>query len=157
MHALVAACPPLDRNSLYCNLLQCTHFAATSVVAERGGELVGVVSGYLLPDRSNTHFVWQVAVAPSARGEGLAARMLRELLERPACADVRYLETTITPTNRSSWLLFESLARSLRAPLVNYPLFDRHLHLDGTHETEVGVRIGPFVRARQSAPDRRTA
>ena len=33
VHDLVQRCPPLDSNSLYCNLLQCTHFAATSALA----------------------------------------------------------------------------------------------------------------------------
>src|SRR3546814_14667808 len=31
---LVGDCPPLDVNSAYCNLLQCTHFVDTTVVAE---------------------------------------------------------------------------------------------------------------------------
>src|SRR5690625_5758066 len=31
LHELVAASPPLDPNSAYCNLLQCTHFADTAV------------------------------------------------------------------------------------------------------------------------------
>src|SRR3546814_7090005 len=39
IHDLIAACPPLDTNSLYCNLLQCTHFAETCVLAERDGEI----------------------------------------------------------------------------------------------------------------------
>src|SRR5690606_27480359 len=31
---LIAACPPLDSNAAYCNLLQCTHFADFCIVAE---------------------------------------------------------------------------------------------------------------------------
>src|SRR5690606_15860277 len=54
---LIAACPPLDLNSRYCNLLHCTHFADTSVAAERDGVLVGFISGYLPPRRSDTLFV----------------------------------------------------------------------------------------------------
>src|SRR3546814_8137441 len=44
--ALVARCAPLDRNSAYCNLLQCTHFADSCIVAERDGAIVGWVSGH---------------------------------------------------------------------------------------------------------------
>ena len=40
---LIAACPPLDPNSAYCNLLQCTDFADSCIIAERGGEVVGWV------------------------------------------------------------------------------------------------------------------
>src|SRR5690606_16121028 len=71
VHALVAACAPLDTNSLYLNLLQCTHFAETCVVAERPESqrpVVGFVSGYLLPSRPTTLFIWQVAIASSERG-----------------------------------------------------------------------------------------
>lgn len=147
MHALIAACPPLDGNSLYLNLLQCTHFAETCVVAEpigAGGALAGFISGYHLPQRPETLFIWQVAVAPAARASGLARRMLLELLERPACAATTELETTITPSNRPSWALFRSLARSLEAPLAKRLLFDRDAHLDGIHESEELVTIGPF-------------
>ena len=36
---LISACPPLDTNSAYANLLQCTHFADTCVIAEREGRI----------------------------------------------------------------------------------------------------------------------
>jgi L-2,4-diaminobutyric acid acetyltransferase len=147
VHALIAACPPLDRNSLYLNLLQCTHFSGTCVVADSptAEGLAGFLSGYRIPGRSHVLFVWQVAVAPFARGQGLARRMLLELLARPECAGTTHLETTITPTNRASWALFHSLARSLHAPLQHRVLFDREIHLDGVHETEELVTIGPFA------------
>src|SRR5690554_7602315 len=38
VHALIARCAPLDTNSMYCNLLQCFHFAGTAVVAEMNGQ-----------------------------------------------------------------------------------------------------------------------
>ena len=36
--ALIGSSPPLDVNSAYCNLLQCTDFRDTCVLAERDGE-----------------------------------------------------------------------------------------------------------------------
>jgi L-2,4-diaminobutyric acid acetyltransferase len=154
VHALIAACPPLDRNSLYLNLLQCTHFAETCVLAEAAGEgapVSGFVSGYLVPQRPTTLFVWQVAIAAAARGNGLAKRMLLELLERPACRGVTHLETTITQSNEASWALFRALARTLQAPLEERVLFDRDAHLDGVHESEVLVTIGPFHPRRPAS------
>jgi len=155
VHALVAACAPLDTNSLYLNLLQCTHFAETCVVAERPESqrpVVGFVSGYLLPSRPTTLFIWQVAIASSERGRGLARAMLLDLLERPACRAVNRIETTITKSNDASWALFRSLARSLRCPLDDSRvLFDRNAHLDGVHESEVLVAIGPFEPRAVSA------
>src|SRR5690606_39864620 len=56
LHQLVAECPPLDPNSIYCNLLQCSHFAETGVAAEKEGDLVGFISGYIPPQqRSEEH------------------------------------------------------------------------------------------------------
>lgn len=161
VHDLISQCPPLDRNSLYCNLLQCTHFASTCVLAEaverngQGSAIAGFVAAYLHPEREDTVFVWQVAVAPDARGAGLARRMLLELLTRSECVHATELETTITPSNQPSWALFESVARDLGAAWSSVPLFDRDRHLDGAHESEMLVTIGPFAaRAAERAPTR---
>lgn len=144
VHNLIAHCPPLDGNSLYCNLLQCTHFSDTSVAAEIDGELSGFISGYLIPQRPSTLFIWQVAVGESARGMGLANQMLKEILARPACAGVGQLETTITPDNKASWALFQGLARDLGAPVQSSVMFDQHRHFGGLHASEMLVCIGPF-------------
>ncbi len=98
---LVGVCPPLDENSRYCNLLQCTDFSDTCIVAERAGELVGWVSGYRLPAEPETLFVWQVAVHPDARGESLGKRMLLTLLQRLSKSGVSALRTTVTKANQA--------------------------------------------------------
>mgnify|MGYP000008530947 CR=1 FL=1 len=141
---LVKSCPPLDINSSYCNLLQCTHFANTSVVAQVNGEMVGFISGYVIPERPDTLFVWQVAVAGQARGLGLASHMLAHILDRPHCADIGYLETTITQDNPASWALFKSLAKKLSADFQSSGWMDKKAHFSGQHDSEALVRIGPF-------------
>lgn len=146
VHQLVAQCPPLDPNSMYCNLLQCSHFADTSVAAELDGELQGFVSGYLVPQRPDTLFVWQVAVGEPARGQGLASRMVNNILARPQCEGVRYIETSITESNRASWAVFEKLAKALGAELKTSVMFDRKEHFADQHDSETLVRIGPFNR-----------
>ncbi len=144
VHALIAKCAPLDRNSMYANLLQCSHFQATCVTARRDGVLIGWVSGYLLPDDPNSYFLWQVAVDESARGEGLPKRMIVEVLSRTACADVRQLKTSITRNNQASWGLFSSVARHLKADMRDEVMFEKDKHFDGHHDTEHLVTIGPF-------------
>lgn len=139
---LVAACPPLDRNSLYCNLLQCTHFAETSVLAERRGRALGWISGYRLPRQPSTLFVWQVAVHADARGLGLAKKMLAALLERHD--DVMNLQTTVTPDNDASRALFRSLARQAGAELRETAGFDEEEHVGGSHASERLITIGPM-------------
>lgn len=141
---LIAECPPLDRNSLYCNLLQCADFAETCVLAEKNGEAVGWVSAYRPPGHRDVLFVWQVAVHENARGEGLAKKMIRELLARPAAQGVTHIRTTITPGNKASWSVFRSIAAGLKAPLASEAWFEREAHFGGAHETEHLVTIGPF-------------
>jgi L-2,4-diaminobutyric acid acetyltransferase len=143
VYELIAQCPPLDTNSMYCNLLQCAHFSATSVAAELDADIVGFISGYIQPDKPDTLFIWQVAVGEKARGQGLASRMLKEILSRAACDAVRFIETTITPDNRASWALFESLTNKLGTELNRSVMFERQQHFAGQHETEMLARIGP--------------
>ncbi|WP_111641728.1 diaminobutyrate acetyltransferase [Marinimicrobium alkaliphilum] len=144
LHKLVEASPPLDPNSIYCNLLQCSHFSQTGVAVELDGELVGFTSGYLIPDRPDTLFVWQVVIAEAARGKGLAKRMLKHLLKRAVCKNVRHIETTITPDNEASWALFRSLARDLETELNSAVWFEREPHFGGQHDDEHLLKLGPF-------------
>jgi L-2,4-diaminobutyric acid acetyltransferase len=150
---LVASCPPLDQNSTYCNLLQCTDFSDTCVMAERDGEAVGWISGYRPPNEPATLFIWQVAVHKRARGLGLAGRMLLELLGRESRDGVSYLKTTITPDNGASRSLFRSFAARTGAPLRETAGFDAKEHFDGRHASERLITIGPLrpVRNAQSA------
>lgn len=141
---LVERCAPLDPNSLYCNLLQCTHMADTCVAAIQNEKLVGFFSGYLLPANAETLFLWQVAVDESARGAGLASKMLSHLLARDVCRGVRFIETTITEDNKASWALFERIAKNLKADLNTSVMFDKQKHFAGRHDSEMLVRIGPF-------------
>lgn len=146
LNRLIAKSPPLDPNSVYCNLLQCTHFPDTCICAKSKGKLVGFISGYLLPANSDTLFVWQVAVAEEARGKGLASRMLMALLNQPACSNVDFLETTITPDNKASQALFSKLAKELDAEKAIVPGFDKTRHFNGEHESEELWRIGPIPK-----------
>jgi L-2,4-diaminobutyric acid acetyltransferase len=142
--SLIAASPPLDVNSAYCNLLQCTDFRDTCVLAERDEVLVGWISAYRPPARPECLFVWQVAVSAKARGEGLAAGMLDELIARPAAADATALITTITQDNAASWALFEAFARRHGATLECRPRFECETHFAGAHDSEWEARIAPL-------------
>lgn len=145
LHQLVARCQPLDTNSVYCNLLQCTDFADTAIAAENArGELVGFISGYRPPARPDTLFVWQVAVDSSMRGQGLALHMLLSLIARVAPMGVSYLETTISPDNAASQALFLKAFKHLGITHETRTLFSRQQHFAGLHEDEVLYRAGPF-------------
>ena len=142
--ALIGRCPPLDTNSAYCNLLQCGHFADTSVVAKSGDDVVGFISGYLQPAQPDTLFVWQVAIDATTRGQGLATKMLDHLLARPGLKHVRFIETTITADNQASWALFTRFAQRRGVELNKADYLDKTTHFNGEHDSESLVRLGPF-------------
>lgn len=144
VHTLISHIPELDSNSSYCNLLQCSHFSDTSVIAESHGEVVGFISGYQQPKDPSVLFVWQVAVAPKARGIGLASKMLQALLARQTELKVTHVETTITADNRASWALFNRLAKDCATQLERSLLFDRIEHFNDKHDSEFLARIGPL-------------
>ncbi|MER2492379.1 diaminobutyrate acetyltransferase [Catenovulum sediminis] len=144
VHQLIAACPPLDTNSAYCNLLQCSHFAETCVIAEIDGDIVGWVSAYIEPTQPDTLFIWQMAVSEKARGYSLARKMLEHLLAREVCSKVCYIETTITADNAASRRVFKRLAENLGTQIVESEFFTKEKHFGGQHSDEFLFRIGPF-------------
>lgn len=144
MWALVKKTGVLDLNSAYSYLMLGEYFSDTCVVAERKDRIVGFVSGFIPQDRPDTVFVWQVGVADSERGRGLGKHLLRHLLGSEACSEVRYLESTITPSNTASTRLFRAIARELHTSCVIDDGFHENLFPGEGHETERLFRIGPF-------------
>ena len=147
LHQLIQACPPLDLNSPYAYLLLCAHHARTCVVAESSHGISGFVSAYCLPESPDTLFVWQVAVAPVVRGQGLALRMLQHLLQRPALAGCHWLETTVTPSNHASRRMFAKLAARLGAGSREDEFFTTGHFGSAGHEPEMLIRMGPLHHA----------
>ncbi|MCV7214462.1 diaminobutyrate acetyltransferase [Mycobacterium crocinum] len=151
MRRLVDATGVLDVNSTYSYLLMATDFAKSCIVADRDGEMCGLITGYHPPERPEVLFVWQVAVAERARGTGLAATMLDALVNRVRHARHGHpvtVEATVTPDNRPSRALFGGFARRHGVPITERPHFAGEL-LDpaGGHHDEPILRIGPITAA----------
>lgn len=157
LHDLIRRSPPLDLNSCYAYLLHGLHFADTCVLAETEAEtgadpgIAAWISAYRPPSRPDTLFVWQVAVDADHRGRGLARTLLLHLLQRPACADVHWLETTVSPDNVASRRLFQGLARELGCACHISDLFSAADFGAQHHEAEQLFRIGPFARPPQDS------
>lgn len=138
----------LDLNSTYAYLLLATDFSATSIVAECDGDLHGFITGYHPPPRPDVLFVWQVAVAPSAQGTGLASAMIDDLVQRVRSdrgGRPITVEATVSPGNAASRAFFGAFARRHGVPLIERPHFDSELlAADGAHEDEPILRIGPI-------------
>ncbi|MGO2112384.1 MAG: diaminobutyrate acetyltransferase [Pseudoclavibacter sp.] len=134
----------LDLNSSYMYLLLVRDFADTCRVAVDGDEVVAFVLGYRRSEDPETLFVWQVAVAESHRGEGLASRLVDDLVAANVDAEdpIRFVETTVTEDNLASRNLFGSLARRWNTKLVTESLFEE-AHFPDSHDAERLHIIGP--------------
>lgn len=144
VYGLVRSSPRLDVNSRYAYFLVCNHFADTSVVAEDEGHVFGFLSAYRPPGARDCLFVWQVAVERAFRGRGVARQMLEDILARPSCAGVRFVEATVAPSNRASRAFFERFAEQRAATLCQAPFLDEEAFGEDGHEREILLRIGPL-------------
>lgn len=135
----------LDLNSPYSYLMWTKFFDKTSVVVEVNEKIVGFISGFIQPNAKDTLFVWQVAVDESQRGKGLASKMLQAILHRYSCRNIRYLEATVSPSNKASQALFRKLSRDLQTTCHVTTFFTKDQFPETGHEEEQLFKIGPFV------------
>ena len=127
LHDLIVRCPPLDVNSLYAYALMTLHHSATCFVAVMDEQICGAVTGYIPPTQPDTYFLWQVAVSPEQQGTGLGSTLLDHV--RQHCLlpqQLKYLETTISPSNTASQYLFTRFAQRHQVAITNTPLFSSH-------------------------------
>jgi L-2,4-diaminobutyric acid acetyltransferase len=146
IYNLVKRSQPLDINSLYSYLLVCAHFNRTSIVTKYDNQVVGYVSAYIKPQRDDTLFIWQVAVAPSMRGQGLASKMIHQILQRRELQEIKYIETTVTPSNQASMNLFKKISQDLNCDIKKSSYFTRDLFGESSHEEELLLCIGPLKK-----------
>lgn len=144
VYELVKSCPPLDINSIYYYYILCRDFSKTCVVAERDNQIIGFISSYRKPLEPGCLFVWQVAVSKEARGYHIATNMLDWLIEQLSYMNLRFLETTISPSNQGSQALFRRLAKKSQVHCKTTTFLKGSKFKDQTHETELLFCIGPF-------------
>jgi L-2,4-diaminobutyric acid acetyltransferase len=145
---LTDATKKLDLNSPYAYMLIGEHFAETSAVAVDGDKVVGFASGYIPPAKPDTLFVWQVGVNSDYRGQGIAGKLLNHMLSQPACNNIQFIETTITPDNVASRKLFQRLADTLGCAINETENYFPAEFFPGAgnegHLAESLFRLGPF-------------
>ncbi|KAB1649449.1 diaminobutyrate acetyltransferase [Pseudoclavibacter endophyticus] len=135
----------LDLNSSYMYLLLVRDFADTCRVAVQDDEVVAFVLGYRRSEDPERLFIWQVAVDASHRGEGLASRLVDDLVMSNVNSEapIRFIETTVTAENTASRNLFGSLAKRWGTKLVTEELFEEE-HFPDSHDAERLHIIGPL-------------
>ena len=136
----------LDTNSSYKYILMSEYFQDTCVVVKEDNQVVGFITAFIPPKQTDTVFVWQVGVDASQRGKGIASRMLHYLLESEPCKHVRFVEATITPTNKASQSLFQKLARDFNTDISSSEFFTADIFPGDEHEEELKFIVGPIKR-----------
>jgi L-2,4-diaminobutyric acid acetyltransferase len=143
IHILVKKTKILDVNSEYLYLLQATHFRDTCCVAQVDHEIVGFVSGYICPQDNDVFFVWQVGVDDRYRGKNMAGKMIAHLLGSESLKGIKYIHTTISPSNKASQRVFHKLANELHTAISEEIMFEVS-DFNHAHEDEVLYKIGPL-------------
>lgn len=137
IYQLIKASPPLDLNSSYLYFLQASHFSDTCIVVEQDDAIIGFISAYYRPDKPQCLFVWQVAIAESARGRGLAKAMLLGLIKnQPSDSVMTELACTISPSNKASQGLFSSFAKTHGLIMETSPFINEAHFGEDNHEAE---------------------
>ena len=140
--SLVKSNKPLDENSSYLYVLLCHHFSDTCVVAEHESKIIGFLSGFLLPKNPKVFFVWQVAVEPKYRNQGIAKTLISKVLDQIG-KDITFVEATVTSSNKASLAFLANFANESHVDFSVSPLFST-ADLGKDHEPEDSVRIGPI-------------
>lgn len=136
----------LDLNSPYCYMLLGDYFNDTCMIAEHEGDIIGFISAFRSPRNLERLFVWQVAVARTHQRQGIAKNMLTYLLKQKACHGVRFIEATISPSNKASHRLFLSFAEERSIPSTVTAGYGADMFPDrSNHEDEPLFVIGPII------------
>jgi ribosomal protein S18 acetylase RimI-like enzyme len=78
------------------------HFAATSLVAEDGGRLVGFLVGFLSPSRPDEAYIHFVGVRPDCRSGGLARAFYERFFDRARAEGRTVVRCVTSPVNEGS-------------------------------------------------------
>lgn len=131
----------LDVNSEYLYLIQTLHFTDTCSVALDEDKVIGFVSGYTIPNQKDKLFIWQVAVDSNYRGQNIALKLIDFIIKNNK--SIKYINTTVSPSNNSSIRVFEKLANSYTCPINKIDCFEANEFINA-HEEEVLYEIGPI-------------
>lgn len=111
------------------------HFHSTSLVAERGGELIGFLVGFVSPSRPAEVYIHYVGVQPGHRRSGLARRLYGHFLSQPSVAQCKFVRAVTSPLNVGSVEFHKRMGFEVSDPVVDYNgrgrsmvVFSRTLH-----------------------------
>jgi L-2,4-diaminobutyric acid acetyltransferase len=139
--APVGTALPRDTRGISGTVVGQDAFHETSVLAEMNGELLGRITGYLLPYDPETLFIWHIEVSDAAPGTALSMRMLRHLLQQKSCAGVTRVQTVISSDDEAPWLQFRQFAGKQNTSMDIQPYYTQALEPHKRHENDNLVTI----------------
>ncbi|MHB1808892.1 MAG: GNAT family N-acetyltransferase [Solirubrobacteraceae bacterium] len=96
------------------------HFHKTSLIAERGGRIVGFLIGFHSPGEREVAYIHYAAVAPTERGEGLARRLYEEFAATAERAGLARVRAITSPVNEASIAFHRALGLEVEGPIGGY-------------------------------------
>ncbi len=132
---LVKTIPEIDTNSQKYYYLMCNDFGKSSLIAERGGELLGFVIGYITPEDEKCLLISQIVVAENARNKGMAGALLANLAQDWS-GIITSIKTMITPSNKNAQALFNGFAEKMGHTVATSDFLKAKQFAD-KHEDEV--------------------
>jgi ribosomal protein S18 acetylase RimI-like enzyme len=85
------------------------HFAGTSTIAERGGQLAGFLIAFLSQDRQDEGYIHFVGVVPDLRGQGIGRQLYERFFERCRHAGRHRVRCVTSPGNSNSIAFHEAM------------------------------------------------
>jgi predicted GNAT superfamily acetyltransferase len=92
------------------------HFAGTSLIAEREGEMVGFLVGFHSQDHADEAYIHFVGVAPEARKGGLARQMYESFFATAKAAGRTKIGAVTSPRNTGSIAFHTRLGFTVTLP-----------------------------------------
>jgi ribosomal protein S18 acetylase RimI-like enzyme len=96
------------------------HFHATSLVAERDGDLAGFLIGFMSPSLPDTAYIHFVGVHPAFRGNGLARALYQRFFELAAADGRRVVRAVTAPRNTGSIAFHTAMGFTVTEPIPGY-------------------------------------
>ena len=97
------------------------HFHATSLVAERDGDLAGFLVGFMSPSLPDAAYIHFVGVHPQFHGNGLARALYQRFFELAAADGRRVVRAVTAPGNTQSIAFHTAMGFTVTALTTRRP------------------------------------
>jgi len=103
LYSFVRNCPPLDIHSAFTYwVLQQYQSNYCFAAIDKNQHVVGIVSGILNSENTNTVYLWQLGVVPDFRNTRLASRLILTFFRAVKENNIKYIEFSIDQNNKRS-------------------------------------------------------